>query len=66
MEIEQLLTNLAFPAAIAAFALWNSYKHEEFLQDTLKSMIEDNTNALDELKHAVSEIAINVSRETPE
>ena len=46
MEIADVLTSLGFPAGVAAFALWNSYKHEEFLQKTLSDTIQKNTEAI--------------------
>lgn len=53
MDITDILTQLGFPAGVAAFALWNSYKHEEFLQNTLQTTIKENTTALQELKIAI-------------
>lgn len=50
MDIIDVITNLGFPAGVAAFALWNSYKHEQFLQNTLKTALDENTQALNELK----------------
>lgn len=50
MDFADVITSLGFPAAVAAFALWNSYKHEQFLQDTLKTALDENTQALNELK----------------
>lgn len=62
MEITDMITNLGFPVAVAAFALWNSYKHEEFLQDTLTVTIKENTEALEELKNII-EIAVGKNDE---
>lgn len=56
MDVMELIQTLGFPAAVAAFALWNSYKHEEFLQNTLQSTIKENTTALQELKAAIHKI----------
>ena len=53
MEFMDLLSNLCFPAAIAAWALWNSKKHEEYLQETLKNTLDENTRAVNELREAV-------------
>lgn len=53
MDIIEIISNLGFPIGIACFALWNSYNHEKYLQDTLKQMIEENTEALTELKNVV-------------
>lgn len=56
MEFVDVITNLGFPIAVAAYALWNSYKHEQYLQDTLKTTLEDNTKAILELKNILSRI----------
>lgn len=53
MDITELITSLGFPAAVAAFALWNSYKHEEYLQNTLTTTIESNTAGLNSVKEAI-------------
>lgn len=62
MDITDMITNLGFPIAVAAFALWNSYKHEEFLQDTLTVTIKENTEALQELKDII-ELALGNKEE---
>ena len=56
MDILDFLTNLTFPAGVAAYALWNSYKHEQFLQDSLKQALEENTKALNDLKMTCAKI----------
>ncbi len=56
MDIVQVITQLGFPAGIALLAMVIVYKHEEFLQTTLKDMIKENTRALEELKVAISKI----------
>ena len=56
MDITDLISNFGFPAAVAIFALWNSYKHEEFLQGTLETTLKDNTTAINELKALISEL----------
>lgn len=62
MEFIDVITNLGFPIAVAAYALWNSYKHEQYLQDTLKTTLEDNTKAILELKNILSRItAVSVN-----
>lgn len=62
MEFVDVITNLGFPIAVAAYALWNSYKHEQYLQDTLKTTLEDNTKAILELKNILSRItSVSVS-----
>lgn len=56
MDIVQVITQLGFPAGIALLAMVIVYRHEEFLQTTLKDMIKENTKALEELKVAISHI----------
>ena len=56
MEFTDLISSLGFPIAVAAFALWNSYKHEEYLQNTLTNTIKENTEALEELKLIIKKI----------
>lgn len=51
-----VITTLGFPAAVAAFALWNSYKHEEFLQGTLQTTLKENTDAISELKEVIGSL----------
>lgn len=54
MELADLITTLGFPAAVAAFALYNSYKHEYFLQETLTKTIDENTQSVNGLKEAIT------------
>lgn len=56
MDIAQVMTQLGFPAGVALIAMVIVYKHEEFLQTTLKDMIKENTKALEELKVAISNL----------
>lgn len=56
MDIVDVITQLGFPAAVAAFALWNSYQHEQFLQNNLKTTLEENTKALNDLKLTCAKI----------
>lgn len=44
-----IISSLGFPIAVAAFALWNSYKHEQYLQGVLESTLKENTTALERL-----------------
>lgn len=53
MDWIEIVSSLGFPIAVAGFALWNSYNHEKYLQETLKTMIQENTEALNELKQVV-------------
>lgn len=61
MEIMDIITSLGFPAGVAAFALWNSYKHEQFLQETLKVALDENTKALNDLKLTCARI-VSISK----
>ena len=56
MDFFEIIQQLGFPAAIAAYALWNSYKHEQFLQNSLKKSLEENTRALEDLKLTCAKI----------
>lgn len=47
--IVEIIGQLGFPIAVAAYALWNSYKHEQYLQETLDKTLKENTAALDKL-----------------
>lgn len=57
MDIMEVISQLGFPAAVAAYALWNSYKHEQYLQDTLTDNINKNTQALTDIKIVLSKIS---------
>lgn len=56
MDFIQIITQLGFPSGVALLSMIIVYKHEEFLQTTLKDMIKENTSALEELKIAISKI----------
>lgn len=53
MEIYDIVAQLGFPIAVAAWALYNSHKHEEFLQGTLTSTLKENTEATKKLAELV-------------
>lgn len=48
-EFIDVISSLGFPIAVAAFALWNSYKHEQYLQGVLENALKENTVALQKL-----------------
>ena len=48
-EFIDIISSLGFPIAVAAFALWNSYKHEQYLQNVLENTLKENTTALEKL-----------------
>lgn len=52
-ELVELISNLGFPIGIAIFALWNSHKHEEYLQNVLDSTLKENTKAIDRLSDLI-------------
>lgn len=56
MELVDVITNLGFPIAVAAWALWNSHKHEEYLQGVLDTTIKENTAAINRLSDLVEVI----------
>lgn len=45
----ELVGQLGFPIVVAIFALWNSHKHEEYLQNVLDTTLKENTKAIDRL-----------------
>ena len=53
MALEDLLNTFGFPVAVAAFALWNSYKHEQFLQSVLTDTLKENTAAINKLSDLI-------------
>ena len=52
----ELISTLGFPIAVAAYALWNSYKHEEYLQNTLKDTLKENTEAINKLSDLIDNL----------
>lgn len=58
----ELIGQLGFPIAVALFALWNSYRHELFLQETLEATIKENTTALLELKDMIHQLVREEAR----
>lgn len=67
MDIFELTEKLAFPVAVAAWALWQSKQHEDFLQTTLTTTLHENTEATNKLSELIKKFLSlyeNVSRET--
>lgn len=66
-EFIDIISSLGFPIAVAAFALWNSYKHEQYLQGVLENALKENTVALQKLTSLidgkVKEIFVGDDRE---
>lgn len=56
MDIESIITNLGFPIAVAAWALWQSKQHEEFLQGILTQTLKENTEATEKLARLVQKL----------
>lgn len=54
--VVNVISQLGFPAAVALFALYIVYRHEDFLQNALTTMISENTRALEELREAIHQI----------
>lgn len=63
MDMTEIVAQLGFPIAVAIFALWNSYRHEVYLQDTLTTTIKENTAALLELKELIKKITKEEDRD---
>lgn len=72
MEIYDVVAQLGFPIAVAAWALYNSHKHEEFLQGVLTDSLTKNTDAINRMSELIKKFLLiykdvnveNVSRET--
>lgn len=52
-ELTNIVSTLGFPIAVAVFALWNSHKHEEYLQSILDTTLKENTKAIDRLSDLI-------------
>lgn len=52
-DIITVIKDLGFPMAVAAWALWQSKNHEEYLQGVLSQSLEKMTEALEELKEVL-------------
>ena len=52
----EVISTLGFPIAVATYALWNSYKHEEYLQNVLDTSLRENTAAINKLSDLVDKI----------
>ena len=71
MDTMALFEKFAFPVAVAAWALWQSKQHEDFLQSTLTTTLKENTEATNRLSDLIKKMMSyinkqNVSRETLE
>lgn len=55
-----IIATLGFPIAVAAYALWNSYKHEEYLQNTLKETLKENTEAINKLSDVIDKLVLKL------
>ena len=55
-----VIATLGFPIAVAAYALWNSYKHEEYLQNTLKETLKENTEAINKLSDVIDKLVLKL------
>ena len=52
-DFVSIVSSLGFPVAVAIFALWNSYKHEIYLQNVLDNTLKENTKAIDRLSDLI-------------
>ena len=62
-ELVEIISNLGFPIGIAIFALWNSHKHEEYLQGVLDNTLKENTKAIDRLSDLIEGGLVYMNKE---
>lgn len=58
-DLASIVSTLGFPIAVAIYALYSSFKHETFLQNTLQSTIKENTLAIDKLSELIDKVIMN-------
>lgn len=56
--IIQAISTLGFPIVVAVYSLYNSYKHEKFLQSVLENSLKDNTNAINKLSDMIDKVML--------
>ncbi len=54
----EIVSTLGFPIAVAIYALYNSNKHEQFLQNVLQSTLKENTSALNKLSDMIDKVML--------
>ncbi len=66
MDVAALITQVGFPAAVAAYALYVHFKHMEYLEKTLGQAVLDNTKAINDLKLLIMSIMDDKQKEGKE
>lgn len=54
----EVVSTLGFPIAVAVYTLYNSFKHEQFLQNVLENSLKENTSALNKLSDMIDKIML--------
>lgn len=66
MDVAALITQVGFPAAVAAYALYVHFKHMDYLEKTLGQAVVDNTKAINELRLLIMTIIDDKQKEGKE
>ena len=66
MDVATLITQVGFPAAVAAYALYVHFKHMDYLEKTLGQAVLDNTKAITDLKLLIMTILDDKQKEGKE
>lgn len=66
MDVAAMITQIGFPAAVAAYALYVHFKHMDYLEKTLGQAVVDNTKAINELRLLIMNIVDDKQKEGKE
>lgn len=66
MDVAAMITQIGFPAAVAAYALYVHFKHMDYLEKTLGQAVIDNTKAINELRLLIMTIIDDKQKEGKE
>lgn len=66
MDVAAMITQIGFPAAVAAYALYVHFKHMDYLEKTLGQAVIDNTHAINELRLLIMTIIDDKQKEGKE
>ena len=66
MDVAAMITQIGFPAAVAAYALYVHFKHMDYLEKTLGQAVIDNTHAINELRLLIMNIVDDKQKEGKE
>lgn len=66
MDVAAMITQIGFPAAVAAYALYVHFKHMDYLEKTLGQAVVDNTKAINELRLLIMSILDDKQKEGKE